>query len=117
MPPEPTVMNSKDNEDNATRSFGYRNDRLVKEFFYKEPIVYSHEVYKKSSQIFTKLTEDDSHSSKDDILFDNENEMRLTYQLAYDTLKCKYLAEQRIKNRKINRIIIYLYLFLKKRFS
>lgn len=91
MPPEPTVMNSKDNGDILTRIYGYRNDRLVKEFFYKEPTIYSHEVYKKSSKIFSKLTEENQQDSKDDILFDNENEMRLTYQLAYDTLKCKYL--------------------------
>ena len=84
------------------------------DFFYKETCLYSHKVFLNAAKVFSTL----KHESKEeqdnpylnkrngtsgvngfkhtatvaiqDLEFEDDNEKRLTFQLAYETLKCKY---------------------------
>ena len=94
-----------------TATFNDKNRKFLAEFFHREPCPYSHKVYQYAADIFEVL----KHESKlvDPIMqrirgvqyngtttpekkqlphieFESENEKRLTYQLVFSTLKCKY---------------------------
>ena len=81
---------------------------FIKELFHKEPCPYTHQIFHLASIVFDAL----KHSYRNDsgyiaggrkgnrkeekkieipnIEFESENEKRLTFQLVFQTLKCKY---------------------------
>ena len=88
------------------------NDTCTKnskfDFFYKEPCLYTQKIYLNAAQVFSAL----KHESRDELEnpyytkkqdngdieavfpeleFDDDNEKRLTFELAFETLKCKYI--------------------------
>ena len=81
---------------------------LLKEFFHKEPCPYTHQVFQYGALVFEALRhsynkEERVHSRRGQqhedtmaknpqipsIQFKSENEKRLTFQLVFQTLKCK----------------------------
>lgn len=98
------------NEDCSDRQKNSRYD-----FFYKEPCLYSQKVYSSAAKVFNVLkhesreelenpyyrrnragTDNGVTNSRSKLLldldFEDDNEKRLTFELAFETLKCKYRA-------------------------
>lgn len=78
------------------------------DFFYKEPCLYSHRVYVNSAKVFQSLRHASKEEKSNPILqrkshpsmtqkvhdlpqldFQDDQEKRLTFELAFDALKCK----------------------------
>ena len=91
-----------------TAAFNEKSKKFLEEFFHREPCLYSHRVYQYATDVFDVLKHEsklvdpimqrihgyhnDSNEKKElpQIEFESENEKRLTYQLVFATLKCKY---------------------------
>ena len=80
--------------------------KFLREFFHKEPCVFSHTVYQHAATVLEALRHDprDQPTKRrgpgeekpkpleiPNIDFENENEKRLTFTLVFSSLKCKYL--------------------------
>ncbi|KAK3600044.1 hypothetical protein CHS0354_012731 [Potamilus streckersoni] len=79
------------------------------DYFYKEPCLYSHKVFKNASQVFSALRHDTKEEIENpylkkkqeserlvvlpDIEFSDDNEKRLTFELAFETLKYQTIFE------------------------
>lgn len=82
------------------------------DFFYKEPCLYSHKIYSNAAKVFSNLKHESreelenpyfrrrqeqngvqkpSNTAITDLEFDDDNEKRLTFELAFETLKCKFV--------------------------
>lgn len=80
------------------------------DFFYKEPCLYSHKIYLNAAKVFSSLKHESreelenpyyrrrqdqngeltsSKTAITDLEFEDDNEKRLTFELAFETLKCK----------------------------
>ena len=110
---KPTVKRNGFMTEEITRhSASHTRNKYLQEFFNKEPCLYSHTVYKFAAGVFGALKRDDDeenpHLAKmkqqqgDGIArkplknpeiphmeFETEDEQRLTFTLAFSTLKCK----------------------------
>lgn len=80
------------------------------DFFYKEPCLYSHKIYLNAAKVFSSLKHESREELENpyyrrrqdpngeltssitaitDLEFEDDNEKRLTFELAFETLKCK----------------------------
>lgn len=79
------------------------------DFFHKEPCLYSHKIYTNAAKVFSSLKHESREEIENpyyrrrqegnneiisspaitDLEFDDDNEKRLTFELAFETLKCK----------------------------
>lgn len=81
------------------------------DFFYKEPCLYSQKIYLNAAKVFNSLKHESreelenpyyrkreeqltkqtsSSMAIEELDFEDDNEKRLTFELAFETLKCKY---------------------------
>ncbi|XP_045204009.2 putative methyltransferase NSUN7 isoform X2 [Mercenaria mercenaria] len=83
------------------------------DFFYKEPCLYSHKIYSNAAKVFSSLKHEsreelenpyyrrrqeqngpqNSKTAITDLEFDDDNEKRLTFELAFETLKYQRVFE------------------------
>lgn len=94
---------------NEDCSEAHKNSKY--DFFYKEPCLYSQKVYSNAAKVFSTLKHESREEQENpyyrkrqshdngltnnttnvlqDLEFEDDNEKRLTFELAFETLKCK----------------------------
>ena len=108
------TMMAGDQTDHKHTNGYYENEAEKKgskyDYHYKEPCLYSHKIYANAGKVFSALRQETKEELENpyykrlkeankndkaveipDLDFEDDNEKRLTFELAFEALKCKYM--------------------------